>query len=48
LSLEDIGTRVKKAGFKTKVKDLTRAVRYRLPGLKTVKRVGYGKYQLAG
>ena len=48
MSLKDIGTRVKKAGFKTKAKDLTKAVSNTLPGLKKVKRVGYGKYQLAG
>ena len=48
MSLKDIGTRVKKAGFKTKAKDLTKAVSKTLPGLKSVKRVGWGKYQLSG
>ena len=48
MSLKDIGTRVKKAGFKTKTKDLTGAVSKTLPDLKSVKRVGWGKYQLAG
>ena len=48
MSLKDIGTRVKKAGFKTKAKDLTGAVSKTLPDLKSVKRVGWGKYQLAG
>ncbi len=48
MSPKDIGTRVKKAGFRTKAKDLTKAVGNALPRLKTVKRVGYGKYQLSG
>ncbi len=48
MSPQDIVTRVKKAGFKTKTKDLTKAVSNKLPGLKSVKRVGYGKYQLSG
>ena len=48
MSLKDIGTRVKKSGFKTKAKDLSKAVSNTLPGLKHVKRVGYAKYQLAG
>ena len=47
MSLQDIGTRVKKAGFKTKAKNLTKAVSNKLPDLKKVKRVGYGKYQLS-
>ncbi len=47
MSLQDIGTRVKKAGYKTKSKDLTKAVSKTLPGLKQVKRVGHGQYQLA-
>ena len=48
LSLQEIGTRVKKAGFKTKSKDLAGAVSKTLPGLKSVKRVGWGKYQMVG
>ena len=48
MSVQDIGTRVKKAGFKTKAKNLTKAVSNTLPGVKNVKRVGYGKYQLSG
>ncbi len=48
MSLQDIGTRVKKAGFKTKAKDVAKAVSNKLPGLKIVKRVGYGRYQLSG
>lgn len=48
MSLKDIGKRVKKAGYKTKAKDLTKAVSNALPGLKRVKRVGYGKYQIPG
>ncbi len=48
MSLQDIGTRVKKAGYKTKTKNVAKAVSNTLPGLKIVKRVGYGKYQLSG
>lgn len=48
LSLKDIGTQVKKAGFKTKVKDVTKAISNTLPTLKKVKRVGYGMYQMTG
>lgn len=44
----EIGASVKKAGFKTKAKDLTKAVSNALPQLKNVKRVGFGVYQLAG
>ena len=48
MSIQDIGMRVMKAGFKTKSKSLNGAVSNALQGLKGVKRVGYGKYQLAG
>ena len=48
MSLKDIGLSIKKAGHKSKAKDLTKAVSNTLPGLKQVKRVGYGKYQLSG
>ncbi len=48
MSLQDIGTRVKKAGYKTKAKDVAKAVSNKLPDLKSVKRVGYGRYQLSG
>lgn len=48
MSRQDIGTRVKKAGFKTKAKDLTKAVGNTLPNVKNVKRVSYGRYQLSG
>ncbi len=48
MSPQDIGTRVKKAGYKTKTKNVAKAVSNTLPGLKIVKRVGYGKYQLSG
>ncbi len=48
MSLQDIGTRVKKAGYKTKAKDVAKSVSNKLAGLKSVKRVGYGKYQLSG
>lgn len=46
LSPNDIGTRVVKAGFKTKAKDLTKAVSNTLPTLKNIKRIGFGQYQL--
>ncbi len=48
ISRQDIGTRVKKAGYKTKTKNLTKAVSNAIPSLKNVKRVGYGQYQLSG
>ena len=48
MRIQDIGTRVKKAGFKTKSKSVNGAVSNALQGLKGVKRVGHGKYQLAG
>jgi len=47
LSLEDIGTRVIKAGFKTKTKDIKRAVSNTIQDLKMVKRPSRGKYQMA-
>lgn len=46
LSPRDIGKRVKQAGFRTKAKDLTKAVSNTLPDLKQVKRVGFGLYRL--
>ncbi len=48
MSRQDIGTRVKKAGYKTKTKNLAQAVSKTLPSLNSVKRVGWGKYQLVG
>lgn len=47
LSPNQIGKRVKKAGYKTKAKDLTKAVSNTLPDLKRVKRLGFGSYKLA-
>ncbi len=47
LNLKDIGMRVKKAGFKTKSTNVTKAISNTLPGLKKVKRVGYGLYQMS-
>lgn len=46
LSPNDIGIRVVKAGFKTKAKDLTKAVSNTLPTMKKIKRLGFGQYQL--
>ena len=48
MSPSDIGSRVKSAGFKTKAKDLTKAVSNVLPTIKKIKRVGFGQYQLGG
>ena len=46
LSPQDIGQRVKQAGFKTKARDLTKAVSNTLPDVKGIKRVGFGQYRL--
>lgn len=48
MSPRDIGAGVRKAGFKTKAKDLSKAVSNTLPDLKNVKRVGFGVYQISG
>ena len=48
LSPRDMGTAAMKAGFKTKSKDLTKAVSNTLPKMKGIKKIGFGKYQLAG
>lgn len=48
LSPNDIGSRVVKSGFKTKAKDITKAVSNTLPQLRGVKRVGFGMYTLPG
>ena len=48
LSPNDIGTRILKTGFKTKAKDLTKAISNTLPQLKEVERLGFGKYTLGG
>ena len=48
LSPREIGLKVRRAGYRTKAKDLTKAVAKALPELKKVKRVGYGQYGLAG
>ncbi len=44
LSPNDIGNRVVKAGFKTKAKDITKAVSNTIPQLKRIKKVGFGMY----
>lgn len=46
LSPRDIATAVKKSGYKTKAKDLTKAVSNMLPTMKNVKRVGFGSYRM--
>lgn len=43
----DISNKVLKAGFKTKAKDISKAVSNKLPELKNVKKVGFGLYRLA-
>lgn len=48
LSPNDIGARVVKAGFKTKAKDITKAVSNTLPQLGGIKRVGFGMYTMPG
>ncbi len=48
LSPREIGTRVIKAGFKTKAKDITKAVSNTIPKVKSVKRIGFGVYRFAG
>lgn len=48
LSPREMGTAAIKAGFKTKSKDLTKAVSNTLPKMKGVKKIGFGKYQIAG
>ncbi|MFH1108434.1 MAG: hypothetical protein V1790_04445 [Planctomycetota bacterium] len=47
LGPREIGLRVRRAGYRTKAKDLTKAVTNALPELKKVKKVGYGQYGLA-
>ena len=46
MSPKDIAARIVKAGYKSKAKDLTKAVSNTLPQLKQVKKVGFGKYRV--
>lgn len=46
MSPREIAGTVQKIGYKTKARDLTKAVSNLLPQLEEVKRVGFGKYQL--
>jgi hypothetical protein len=48
MSPREMGAAAIKAGFKTKSKDLTKAVSNTLPKMKGIKKIGFGKYQLAG
>ena len=41
----EIGISVKRAGFKTKAKDLTKAVSNTIPAVTNIKKVGFGLYQ---
>lgn len=47
MSPRDIGASVVRAGFKTKAKDITKAVSNTLPQLTGIKKMGFGMYQLA-
>lgn len=46
MSPRNISAAVMKVGFKTKAKDITKAVSNTLPQMKNVKKVGFGMYQL--
>lgn len=46
MSPRDIAAAVAKTGYKSKAKDLTKAVSNSLPELKNIKKVGFGMYQL--
>ncbi|MFQ5591924.1 MAG: hypothetical protein ACE5HE_12230 [Phycisphaerae bacterium] len=46
MSPRDIATAVVQSGYKSKARDLTKAVSNTLPGLKSVKKVGFAKYKL--
>jgi len=46
MSPRDIGASVKKAGFQTKAKDITKAVSNTLPTLTGIKKVGFGMYRM--
>jgi len=46
MSPNQISDAVKKAGYKTKAKDLSKAVSNVLPEIGSVKRVGFGKYAI--
>ncbi len=47
LGPRDISKKVLKAGFKTKAKDISKAVSNKLPELKNIKKVGFGLYRFA-
>ena len=46
MSPRDIAARIVKAGYKSKAKDLTKAVSNALPQLRGVKKVGFGMYKM--
>ncbi len=46
MSPRDIAAAVAKTGYKSKAKDLTKAVSNSLPELKSIKKVGFGMYKL--
>ncbi len=48
MSPAEIGTGVVRAGFKTKSKDITKAVSNTLPKMTNIKKMGFGKYQVTG
>ena len=43
---KEIAAKVLRSGYKSKAKDLTKAVSNALPELKKIKKVGFGKYSL--
>jgi hypothetical protein len=42
----EIGASVIRAGYRTKSKDLTKAVSNTLPQIKRIRRVGFGAYRI--
>ena len=46
MSHREISSRILRAGYKSKAKDLTKAVSNTLPQLKQVKKVGFGMYKI--
>ncbi len=46
LSPKEIASNIVRAGYKTKAKDLTKAVSNALPQLKGIKKMGFGQYRV--
>lgn len=47
LSPKEIASRAKRAGYKSKAQDLSKAVGNALPDMREVKKAGFGQYRLA-